>query len=227
MNEWARLVDRYASELKKYELVCSFCGQHLSDANINTECPENSSKSFINQGVSGRSGQQLNMGNGQSDVSNQMLFFTDEEPPHDTIGSKRHFFGRPSLKGYKANPFRSNTPQQLKEDVILQNPVAVNVLRRLFEIDQQYKLDLDSKFHACDQAGTGMIKKSDFVNVVFESCQQQVQASELLGLVNLFTASFDEVVNYDDFLRLLVKMGNGNENNPQIASMGTPCNKLF
>jgi len=26
MNEWARLVDRYACELKKYELVCSFCG---------------------------------------------------------------------------------------------------------------------------------------------------------------------------------------------------------
>ena len=26
MNEWARLVDRYASELKKYELVCAFCG---------------------------------------------------------------------------------------------------------------------------------------------------------------------------------------------------------
>jgi hypothetical protein len=41
MNEWARLVDRYAAELKKYELVCSFCGQHLSDGNINTECIEN------------------------------------------------------------------------------------------------------------------------------------------------------------------------------------------
>ena len=26
MNEWARLVDRYASELKKYELVCAYCG---------------------------------------------------------------------------------------------------------------------------------------------------------------------------------------------------------
>lgn len=26
MNEWARLVDRYANELKKYELICAFCG---------------------------------------------------------------------------------------------------------------------------------------------------------------------------------------------------------
>jgi palmitoyltransferase len=44
MNEWARLVDRYASELKKYELVCSFCGQHLADGNVNAECPENHPK---------------------------------------------------------------------------------------------------------------------------------------------------------------------------------------
>ena len=41
MNEWARLVDRYGNELKKFELVCAFCGQHLSDQNINTDCQEN------------------------------------------------------------------------------------------------------------------------------------------------------------------------------------------
>ena len=41
MNEWARLVDRYAGELKKFELVCSFCGQHLGESNINGECQEN------------------------------------------------------------------------------------------------------------------------------------------------------------------------------------------
>jgi len=56
MNEWARLVDRYASELKKYELVCSFCGQHLADTNINSECPENLHKAYHGGGgASGRS----------------------------------------------------------------------------------------------------------------------------------------------------------------------------
>lgn len=38
MNEWARLVDRYGNELKKFEMVCAFCGQHLSDHNINQDC---------------------------------------------------------------------------------------------------------------------------------------------------------------------------------------------
>lgn len=65
MNEWARLVDRYANELKKYELVCSFCGQHLSDANVNIECPENLTKAF-GGAASGRSG---NHGGQMSDVS--------------------------------------------------------------------------------------------------------------------------------------------------------------
>lgn len=43
MNEWARLVDRYASELKKYELVCAFCGEHLAEGNVNEPCRENGS----------------------------------------------------------------------------------------------------------------------------------------------------------------------------------------
>jgi hypothetical protein len=104
MNEWARLVDRYASELKKYELVCAFCGQHMSDQNVNLECQENQTKSFINAGgATGRSMHQMSA----NDVSQQMLFFTDEEPPQDHMGSRRHFFGRPSLKGYKQNPFRA------------------------------------------------------------------------------------------------------------------------
>ena len=42
MNEWARLVDRYANELKRYELVCAFCGQYMSNETVNTECADNS-----------------------------------------------------------------------------------------------------------------------------------------------------------------------------------------
>ena len=69
MNEWARLVDRYASELKKYELVCGFCGQHMSDQNVNGECLENASKSFIGgANASGRSALQNQMSGG-GDVS--------------------------------------------------------------------------------------------------------------------------------------------------------------
>lgn len=88
MNEWARLVDRYASELKKYELVCSFCGQHLSDSNINTECAENTQQRDI-------ASQSQNL------LNNAVVFFTDEEPEADAFGKRRHWFGRPSIRGYR------------------------------------------------------------------------------------------------------------------------------
>ncbi len=95
MNEWARLVDRYASELKKYELVCAYCGQHMGEGNVNAECAENTQR-LLPGVTSNRSG----MG-GMSDASQHLAFFTEEEPNPEHIGSRRHFFARPSLRGYK------------------------------------------------------------------------------------------------------------------------------
>lgn len=43
MEEWAKLVDKYANELKKFDLVCAFCGQHMSDLSVNADCLENNS----------------------------------------------------------------------------------------------------------------------------------------------------------------------------------------
>ena len=53
-----------------------------------------------------------------------------------------------------------------------------------------------------------MVKKGDFVNIVFESVRG-IQPSELLGFLNIFTTTFDEVISYDDFLKLLYKVGGG------------------
>lgn len=72
-------------------------------------------------------------------------------------------------------------------------------------MDQQFKLELESKFQQFDPQGTGMIKKSDFINVIFESVRGSIQASELISFMNLFTTSFDEILSYDDFLKLLYK----------------------
>ena len=73
-------------------------------------------------------------------------------------------------------------------------------------MDNHYKVDLDSKFRHFDPNNTGIIKKNDFVNVIFENVKQ-VQPSELMHFMSLFTTSFDDVVNYDDFLKILYKFG--------------------
>ena len=74
MEEWARLVDKYANELKKFDLVCAFCGQHMSDLTVNTDCVENNS------------------------MFDAYTYFTDEEPAQHIIHKGRHWFGRPSVR---------------------------------------------------------------------------------------------------------------------------------
>jgi len=82
MNEWAQLVDRYAGELKKYEMVCAFCGQHLSDSNINTECADNCQS--------------------REEADQDGIYFTEEEPDQNCFGNRKHFFAKPSQRGFKA-----------------------------------------------------------------------------------------------------------------------------
>lgn len=85
------------------------------------------------------------------------------------MGNRRHYFARPSLKGYKQNPFRTQTAGLLKEEVILQNLEAAAVLKKIYEMDHHMKIDLDAKFRQFDPNNTGIIKKNDFVNVIFEN----------------------------------------------------------
>ena len=74
------------------------------------------------------------------------MYYTDDEPPTEALGTKRHYFCKPSLKGYKQNPFRTQTAGLLKEEVILQNLEAAAVLKQIYEMDHHMKIDLDSKF---------------------------------------------------------------------------------
>jgi Ca2+-binding EF-hand superfamily protein len=68
------------------------------------------------------------------------------------------------------------------------------------------KIDLDSKFRVHDPNNTGIIKKNDFINVIFENVRG-MQASDLMNFMNLFTTTFEDVINYDDFLKILYKFG--------------------
>jgi Ca2+-binding EF-hand superfamily protein len=73
-------------------------------------------------------------------------------------------------------------------------------------MDHHMKVDLDAKFRQFDGNNTGIIKKNDFINVIFNNVKS-VQPSELMSFMNLFTTSFDDLVSYDDFLKILYKFG--------------------
>lgn len=74
MEQWVKLVDKYADKLREFDLVCAFCGQHIAHDNINSECTENNA------------------------MFNSLTFFTEEEPPENSFCKRRHWFGIPLTK---------------------------------------------------------------------------------------------------------------------------------
>lgn len=57
----------------------------------------------------------------------------------------------------------------MKEEVIIQNPEAALVLKKIYEMDHNMKIDLDEKYRQYDPNNTGIIKKKDFFNVTLEN----------------------------------------------------------
>ena len=41
IEKWAKLSEKYASELKKYNLTCIFCGCALDENTVNNSCEKN------------------------------------------------------------------------------------------------------------------------------------------------------------------------------------------
>lgn len=70
IEEWVKLSDRYQLELKKYSIVCSFCGKFLDKAIVNGQCEVNE----------------------QFDLD---FYFTKLDPPQKFINSKLHYFSEP------------------------------------------------------------------------------------------------------------------------------------
>ena len=69
MAEWAKLADKFHSELIKYQLVCCYCGKQLDNKIVNEDCPNNTSKC-------------------------EQTVTMEEKIPEGYANSGRHFFGK-------------------------------------------------------------------------------------------------------------------------------------
>ena len=70
IEEKAKLSDKYDKDLKKFMIVCSFCGKYIDKKTVNSECQANE-QFYLN------------------------FYFTKEAPPMNLINTKRHYFGEP------------------------------------------------------------------------------------------------------------------------------------
>ena len=60
-------------------------------------------ENMASSGIKGLTSNRSGYGQQPPNVASQdkIQYYTDEEAPTDAVGNKRHWFGRPSLKGYK------------------------------------------------------------------------------------------------------------------------------
>ena len=70
IEEKAKMSDKLDKYLKKFMVVCSFCGKYIDIKSINSECQANE-QFYLN------------------------FYFTKEPPPNNYINTKRHYFGEP------------------------------------------------------------------------------------------------------------------------------------
>ena len=77
IQKWAKLSDKYASELEKYYLVCQFCGCILDETTVNTMCEKNNSNIADNNGL------------------NDEKLLVSFKPKENIYGNKRHHFIKP------------------------------------------------------------------------------------------------------------------------------------
>ena len=89
IQKWAKLSDKYASELQKYYLVCQFCGYILDETTVNTLCDKNNS----------------NIPN--NNVINDEKMLVSFKPKENIYGNKRHYFVKPKDN---ANKLKINFP---------------------------------------------------------------------------------------------------------------------
>ena len=68
-------------------------------------------------------------------------------------------------------------------------------------------------FKSADMAGTGAIRKEEFINVIFQSVKG-VKPADLMKFVMGFSAGYDEGqdISYDDFLRAVDHYGSAYSN---------------
>ena len=72
IEKWAKLSEKYVSELRKYNLICRFCGCALDESTVNTSCEKNFN-------IEGQELLEI-----QNSITNKSI--------EGIIGSKRHYF---------------------------------------------------------------------------------------------------------------------------------------
>lgn len=86
--------------------------------------------------------------------------------------------------------------------MVLCNPELTSTIRNLTQDDCMNMLR--EQFSQKDDQRLGVIKRNDFINILFENARQ-VKPAEVMTFVNTICTSYQDFVNYDQILSMLEK----------------------
>ena len=163
IEEWSKLSDKYANELKKYNLVCAYCGCYLDNIKINEKCLSNSSKTFTNKK------------------------YTIELPDVNVNGTGRHWFSAPT-EGYenKMKNKSMDTGSKIKLTNSL-NPFERNMLNEI------NKTVMNLRYQKEDMTNEWVISVASFVekekiNLYQVLCDYDLDGDGFITIAELLAA---------------------------------------
>ena len=155
IEEKAKLSDKYDKDLKKFMIVCSFCGKYIDKKTVNSECQANE-QFYLN------------------------FYFTKEAPPMNLINTKRHYFGEPvsnnlsELLQIAENMWdkqRNELALKIKEEEEKMKNINNNIPNNIFNnIEEQRETNVISKNEIYNNNTNNMEYN---VNIVKESLLKQ------------------------------------------------------
>ena len=128
------------------------------------------------------------------------MYYTEDEPPIDLIGKKRHFFGKPSIKGMATI---KNTQIEMNDGNAPKDEASLKALNILVNHPKDIRGQLDNQFRSLDHNQQGILRKDDFVNILFEVTKGILQPIQVMNIVQSFVSTLETAVNYHEFLKLM------------------------
>jgi hypothetical protein len=180
MNEWAKLTDKFAYELMKYQLVCTYCGVHLDESTVNTRCDKNSEERK-EEG---------------EEVKNKYCI---DEAPLEHRGNSNHYFSKPH-PSYFQNPLKSPISLQIQQ-VAHEDPRIAAALNKIKTTGRNKNINFEEEFKIMDRLSNGEIYKEDFAQFLRKSIMLEPELIEIF--LNAISPPPKRQVNYKLFLTLI------------------------